>query len=278
MEDSNSIETREMYMSDLSPVLKIIEALDEDDAEAAHEDYAAAGVEGQFVTELAGNVIGVSGYREVEATDKTFWLSWTYLSEAQRGQGIGKRMVNHVLDTLRADGGRKIFIKVSDYNDPEDGEVYKSALMMYQSLGFEIELTNTDFYDDGENQLILGLELGPTDADANQNIEIVDEKPTIRFNGLFEIAETDGAYTFSWNVPEKAAIFGNRCFSVEDLKLGLKSAQEEGGRRVFLTFPGNLPLIHKPLQAAGFKLVGKLKDYYEQGLDELHFVYDLTNL
>ena len=150
--------------------------------------------------------------------------------------------------------------------------------MMYQSLGFEIELTNTDFYDDGENQLILGLELGPTDADASQNIEIVDEKPTIRFNGLFEIAETDGAYTFSWNVPEKAAIFGNRCFSVEDLKLGLKSAQEEGGRKVFLTFPGNLPLIHKPLRAAGFKLVGKLKDYYEQGLDELHFVHDLTNL
>ena len=84
MEDSNSIETREMYMSDLSPVLKIIAALDEEDAEAAHEDYADAGVEGQFVTELAGNVIGVSGYREVEATDKDILVELDLLERSAK--------------------------------------------------------------------------------------------------------------------------------------------------------------------------------------------------
>jgi len=34
-----------------------------------------------------------------------------------------------------------------------------------------------------------------------------------------------------------------------------------------------LPLIHKPLQEAGFKYVGSLKNYFELGIDEMHFVH-----
>ena len=105
-----------------------------------------------------------------------------------------------------------------------------------------------------------------------------EEKPVIRFNGLHEIADSDGAYTFAWVVQDSIKLFGKRSFSVDDLMLGLRSVKEAGGRRVFLTFPSNLPLIHKPLQAAGFKFVGQLTDYYERGVHEFHFTHDLSAL
>ena len=280
METKLSVELRTMVMSDLGAVLEIIEAHDEDDAEAAESEYEEVGIENQYVLVDAETVIGVTGYRPVAACDNTYWLSWTYLAEAHRGKGLGKRMLADLLNRLRDQNGRKIFVKVSDYETPEGEKIYQAALHMYQSLGFEIELINHDFYDEGENQMILGLNLrqfGQTDG-ADAEVKIADEKPDIRFNGLYEIAETDGAYSFSWMVKKSARWFGNRSFSKEDLELGISSVKNEGGRKVFLTFPSNLALIHRPLQSVGFEYVGRLKDYYEVGLDELHFSHNLKKL
>ncbi len=273
-------ELRTMYMSDLPKVLAIIEQHDEDDGESADADFTENGLDNYFVIDIDDTVAGVTGFTEVAGTDKTFWLGWTYLEESQRGQRLGKRMVSDLLEKLRAINGRKVFVKISDYEDPEGGKIYEPALRMYQALGFTLEVTNNDFYDVGENQLILGLDLTATDADDNDAtfapVEIADEKPVIRFNGLYEIAETDGAYSFSWTVQDSKKLFGKRSFSVEDLQLGLQSVKDEGGRKVFLTFPSNLPLIHQPLAAARFKLAGQLQDYYEQGVHELHFTHDLS--
>ena len=276
---------RAMQLGDLAPVLKVINQHDEDDGESAEADYQAVGLEHQYVLEIDGQVQGVTGYREVAETERTAWLSWTYLSREHRGQGHGKKMLQQLLSGLKERGARKVFAKVSDYQDPEQGNVYQPALKLYQSLGFELELTSHDFYDADENQLILGLDLSVTpaaddDAEAGDSgrPEVRDEKPCIRFNGLFEIAETDDAYSFSWTVEAARKFFGKRSFSVEDLQVGLQSAKDSGGRKVFLTFPSNLPLIHQPLQAAGFKYIGKLIDYYEPGVDEMHFVYDLADL
>jgi len=270
---------RPMYMSDLPQVLKIIDAHDDDDAESAEADYQKNGFDNQFVLEAAGKVVGVTGYREVAATDNTYWLSWTYLDESMRGQGLGKGMLTELLDILRKANGRKIFVKVSNYEDPEDGKVYEKALNVYQSIGFEAELTGEDFYDDGEDQLILGLVLRADESEVSEeDLAIQDEKPAIRFDGLYEIGDSDGAYTFSWTVKEKVGLFGKRSFTADDLILGLKAAKEADARRVFLTFPSNLPLIHKPLQAAGFKYVGQLANYYERGVHEFHFSHDLSDL
>lgn len=263
---------RPMYMSDLVRVTAIIDSHDEDDAEAARDDFQENGVDGYFVYEVEGEVIGVTGFLNVPATENTAWLSWTYVHESECGKGYGRAMLEALVDKLNAEHVRKVFVKVSNYKDPEDGEIYARALQLYKKLGFEHELTNKDFYDDGEDQLILGLNL----ILAESEIEVLEEKPVIRFNGLFEIAETEGAYTFSWIVKEKKTLFGKRSFSVDDLRLGLQAVKEKGGRKVFITFPSNLPLIHQPLQSAGFKYVGSLKDYYEPGVNEMHFCHDLT--
>jgi GNAT superfamily N-acetyltransferase len=270
---------RTMYMSDLPQVLSIIEDVDEDDAESAEADYQQEGLDNQFVLEVDDKVVGVSGYREVSGTDNTYWLSWTYLQESMRGQGLGKDMLAEVLTKLRDLNARKLFVKISSYEDPLEGRVYERALKMYQSGGFETEVVSESFYDDGEDQLILGLTLQVDDDSASEDeSKVEEEKPVIRFNGLHEIADTEGAYTFDWEVQESVKLFGKRNFSIDDLLLGLQSVKEADGRRVFLTFPSNLPLIHKPLQAAGFKYVGQLSDYYERGVHEFHFAHDLQDL
>ncbi len=272
----DSTQVRAMYMSDLHRVLEIISNHDEDDGEAAESEFDDEGIEGQFVLVEDELVLGITGYREIEACDGSYWLSWTYLDAAYRGQGLGKKMLNDVLARLKEQGARKIFVKVSDYE--EDGvNIYATALAMYQSLGFTIEVVSKDFYDEGESQTILGLYLSP-DSESSEQTIVADEKPVIRFNGLFEIVETDGAFSFSWIVEKSKGLFGNRSFSTEDLDIGLREVAKQGGRKVFLTFPSNLVLIHQPLQAAGFKFVGQLKDYYEVGLHELHFSHSLDFL
>ena len=266
---------RPMCLGDLRHVIQIIDDYDDDDSEAAATDYDKNGFDDQFVLDLNDKVIGVTGFRRVPATDNTAWLSWTYIDKDHRGQGFGKQMVNKLIKTLQSEDVRKLFVKASNYEDPEEGAIYERAHKLYQSLGFELEITNSDFYDDKEDQLIYGKLLRPaTDVD----IDIQDEKPVIRFNGMYEIAESDGSYTFSWVVEEKKPLFGKRSFSVEDLAIGLSAVKKDEGRKVFLTFPSNLPLIHRPLQAAGFKYVGNLTDYYETGVHEMHFSHNLDNI
>ncbi len=265
-------ELRPMCNGDIHRIIKIIDAYDDDDAQAAEEDFEQSGLDDQYVLELDDSVIGVTGFRRVPATDNTAWLSWTYVDQLHTGKGYGKLMVERLLETLTQAEARKIFVKVSNYEDPEAGKIYQRAHDMYQRLGFELELTNKDFYDEGEDQLIYGKLLSQS---SGEELEILEEKPVIRFNGMHEIAESDGAYTFSWVVEDKKPLFGKRSFSVEDLNIGLQAVKNDGGRKVFLTFPSNLPLIHNPLQAAGFKYIGDLTDYYEQGVNEMHFSHTL---
>lgn len=266
-------QVRAMYMSDMASVVAIITDFDDDDGEAAEAEFEELGIEGQFVIVDDEHVLGITGFREVENCDATYYLNWTYLDGSYYGQGLGKKLLGNVLDRLREMGGRKIFVKVSDYKDEGGHNVYAAALAMYKSFGFVEEVISVDFYEEGENQTILGLEL-ISQAD---DVIVNDETPVIRFNGLFEIAETDGAYTFEWSVEKSAGFFGKRSFSADDLYVGINAIKDQGGRKIFLTFPSNLVLIHKPLQSVGFKYVGQLKDYYEEGLHELHFSHDLSS-
>ena len=127
-------------------------------------------------------------------------LSWTYLSPEHQRQGLGKELLTQLTNKLREQGARKLFVKVSDYQ--EDGEkLYDNAFHAYQAFGFSEELVNNDFYDEDENQHILCFsfaEHSDTPSDDELTTNIVDEKPIIRFCGLYEIAETDGAYSFEW--------------------------------------------------------------------------------
>ncbi|BCE00174.1 GNAT family N-acetyltransferase [Marinicellulosiphila megalodicopiae] len=262
---------RTMNMSDLPQVVKFITDFDEDDGKEAEEDFHESGFDNQYVIEVDEKVVGVSGFRLIPAADNAAWLSWTYVDCDYRRQGLGKKMLQDLILVMREMNVRKVFVKVSDYCDPEDGAIYESAEYLYKSVGFKLEVKNVDFYDVNESQFILGLSLIEDD---NEEVEITEEKPAIHFISVIEIAETEGSYTFEWDVKKKT-LFGKGNFTVLDLQVGFENVLNRGGRKVFLTFPSNLPLIHPPLKGAGFKYVGQLQDYYEKGIHEYHFVYDL---
>lgn len=250
----------------LGPIVDLITLHDEDDGEASSYDLEQQS-DNHWVAVDDGQVVGISGYRMVPSTDGTSYLSWTYVHPDFCNKGIGRSLLNFVIGDAKSIGSKKMFVKVSNYDDGTDQ--YQYAMSLYQSVGFVHEITNQDFYDVGEDQIILGLDLTHESPGMD---EVKDEKPTIRFDGIFNIFETEGAYTFSWGV-QKNPLFGARSFTVQDLYTGLRAVHEDGGRIVFLTFPSNLPLIHKPLQEAGFKYVGSLKNYFEMGIDEMHFVH-----
>ena len=269
---------REMTPADIDAVVAIITDVDDEDGAAAASDFAEeGGTDGHFVLTFDDDVpIGVSGFHHVPATERTSSLSWTYLAREHRGQGHGGALIRHAVEHLREMGCRKVFVKVSDYVDPDEGPLYEAALRIYASLGFARELTARDFYDEGENLTIHGLCLAV--ADDPDAPPIAEERPAIEFVGLHEIADTDGAYTFEWTVGRSSLFKKRGGFDRGDLMLGLEGVKRAGGRKVFLTFPSNLPAIRDPLQAAGFERIGQLEDYYERGLHELHFAHDLDGV
>jgi ribosomal protein S18 acetylase RimI-like enzyme len=263
-----------MTEADIDRVVDVIDSHDDDDAEDARHDFENNGIETQWVAEIKGAVAGICGYRQVPETFGTGWLSWTYVHKNHCGNGIGRQLFRYVIDHAIKAGAQKLFIKVSNYIDEDGHSVYLAATNLYASFGFECEIISKDLYDVGEDQLIYSKNLVPT---PNEEEKKETEKPVIRFVDIYEVAGTNGAYSFTWSVTRKS-LFQRRSFSVNDLQIGLRAVKERGGRIVFLTFLSNLPLIHLPLVRAGFKLVGELKNYYEPGVHELHFVHRLGSV
>ncbi|MCF6189920.1 MAG: GNAT family N-acetyltransferase [Cocleimonas sp.] len=256
---------REMQSEDIDAVLAVIESQDEDDAEEAEAGYREiGGVLDQYVIEQDGKVIGVTGFSKPPGCDETYWLSWTYVHEDYANKGHGRKMLNELIELIKQKGGRKLFVKVSDYVDDEDGAIYAAALHLYQSLGFNVEITHKDYYDEGESQIILGLRLKDKLSTVAQ-----EENCPVTFNSVFEIAETDDAYSFGWHDE------GEQIFTEDDVKTGIDQVRQDEGRAVFLSFPSNFVGIKETLLSAGFSNSGILDDYYEDGVHEQHFTYIL---
>jgi len=256
---------REMQSEDIDAVLAVIESQDEDDAEEAESGYREmGGVLDQYVIEQDGKVIGVTGFSMPPGCDETYWLSWTYVHEDYANQGHGRKMLTELIERVKQKGGRKFFVKVSDYIDDEDGAIYAAALHLYKSLGFKIEITHKDYYDKGEAQIILGLRL----KDKTEAIAPAEDCP-VKFNAVFEISETDDAYSFGWHDE------GEEVFTEDDVKIGIDQVRQDEGRVVFLSFPSTFTGIKDTLLSAGFSNSGILDDYYEDGVHEQHFTYTL---
>lgn len=86
----------------------------------------AAEKEGLFdyticVAELDGVVQGFAAYSDDE-------LAWLYVDPAYMGQGIGKKLIKHVMDNIKT---RPLYVEVLAGNKP--------AIGLYESMGFHTE-------------------------------------------------------------------------------------------------------------------------------------------
>lgn len=252
---------REMQTEDIDTAIAIIDSHDEDDAEEAEAGYRElGGTYDNYVYEINGEIIGVTGLSMPPACEDTYWLSWTYVNAKHTNQGHGRKMLTEMIDIIKEKGGRKLFVKISDYVDPEDGAIYAAALHLYQDLGMSIEITHKHFYDEDETQTILGMRLKE-----KETTDVCDEDCYVQFDGVFEIAETDNAYSFSWHDE------GEQPLTEDDIQVGINAVRDEGARAIFLSFPSNFTHIEAPLLQSGFSHSGTLSDYYDDGIHEEHY-------
>ena len=262
---------RPMTTDDVTAAVAIIEAVDEDDAQSAEHSYQELGLDYQFVL-ASDEVIGVTGFRLSAGSDHTCWVSWTYVHPDHQGQGYGGEMLQLLLEHLRKIETRKVYVSVSDYVDEEDGPIYAAALQLYKNAGFVEELVHPDYYAVGESEIVCGLRLN----DASFEPQVSPDTSNVFFNGLLGIEETDGAYVINWEVKKRGLFGGSKQFTKEDLEIGINQAREWQARSIFISFPSNLPSVIPPLSEAGFIEEGRLTDYYEDGIDEVHFRYNLS--
>jgi predicted GNAT family acetyltransferase len=214
-----------------------------------------------------GVVRGVTGVRYIPDTDRSYFLSWTYLDPEFRGQGLGTAMLEELLEILKERGVRKLFVNTSDLTDPQRGQIYKDAIKTYETLGFRLELNYQDYYEPGESRLTFGRRIGPLYAIRPS----FDPDPVgVRLLGIEEIEETDDAYFVEWEFAEEGSMF-----TPQELEQLARQAREWEARCLFIGFPSNVPDVEQAVEAAGFSNCGRLIDLYEDGLDEVHYRLDL---
>ncbi|WP_444996071.1 GNAT family N-acetyltransferase [Aliikangiella sp. IMCC44359] len=263
------ISFREANSRDLAKIIQLVETHDEDDAEAIHESLEVVQFENHFVALLDEiEVIGVTGFHQQPDCDHTFYLSWTYLHKDYCGKGYGNSLMEYILEQLKLREARKVFIKVSDYVDEEGIGTYAAAMSLYKKFGFMEELKLENYYDKDESMCILGLRLKPEE----ERPQIKEEKPALKFTGMYKISETEYSYSFSW----ESAKWWKGSFGVSEIQIGLDAAYDDGAHRVVLSFPATYIKVNNILLNAGFEIIGNLKDYYEDGIDEVHYQYQFV--
>jgi len=107
-----------------------------------------------FIYENAEQVAGVVGYcLDDYGTDGIYWMNWFYVHHNHLGQGIGRALVEYVIEAVQGLGARKLYVDTSSFR------FYQAAMDLYQDRGFIEEGRLQDYYGNGEDQVIFGRRL-----------------------------------------------------------------------------------------------------------------------
>jgi len=256
---------RPMRSEDIPEALEIIWQHDADDYKWAKAAYAAAGIDNQFVLVRGSRVAGMTGFHRDPEADRTCWLSWTYLKSEFRGRRLGRYMLDRLLDRLKKEKARKLFVSTSDWTDRKRRQIYRNAMQLYASVGFSTELVHHDYYMPGESQIILGLRLMPAVPPQGRQAH----RSGIAATDLVPIGETKDAWAVAW---QRTPADQHR---PDTLAEALTLARAHQARVVFIRLPSPAAAATSgPLAASGFTPAGRLTDYYADGIDDCHFRLD----
>lgn len=262
-----NMKLRPMRQDDIGSILGIIRQHDEEDFELAREVYGEGGLEDQYVLAEDEEAKGVTGFEYIDGTDNSYWLTRSFLYPQLQERGLAPSMIQELLGILFEMGARKVFVNTSDSLDSMKAAKRREEIEWYESLGFRLELNYKDYYQAGESRFTYGRRVGrlyvsrPTFEPDTRGLDLVD---------VSEIEETLGAYVIEWDYADDAEMF-----SVNDLNKQIKRAERLDGRCIFIGFPSNLPHAAEVLNEAGFRQCGRLIDFYEDGIDEIHYRIDL---
>jgi RimJ/RimL family protein N-acetyltransferase len=253
-----------MVPADVGPALRIISAHDSDDAEVAEAAYEKS-LAWQYAFCVDGELPGVTGGTPIDETDDSWWLSWTYLDAAHRGQGLGREMLGRMLEVMRRDGARKVFLTTSSLRGRDGRPKYAAAIRASEAAGFEHELRHADFYTPGEAMLVMGLRMR---AMVQRAVE--PDAREIRLGVAHEIGETDDTYALDWQFVADGSGDG-----VEAFETAIEALNELEARIAFVGLPSDARAAMALTEAAGFHVDGTVRDFYADGVDEIRWRLDL---
>ncbi|XZE54938.1 GNAT family N-acetyltransferase [Planctomycetaceae bacterium SH139] len=253
---------RPLRPSEVGDALEIILEHDEDDHEEAAKTYAA-GLEGQFGLLRQDRLIGVTGAKPIPGTDRSYGVSWTYLARSMMGHGHGRFMLESLLEFLEQQDARMVYVQSSDYRDPERGEIYREAHAAYRAVGFVEELRHLHYYEVDESLVVYSRRL-----QTSEYVSVPPNESAIKLVDIDEIPECDGAYWLAWELTDGEG-------TTSDVQLIFDQVREWEGRVIFMAFPSDVSQTQEFVIRARFHPAGRLADYYEDGVDQLHFRHDL---
>lgn len=128
---------RPMEPRDTERVLGIISRTDEMDEEEAREFFKRyfdeedperrGGV--HYVVEWSSELVAVGGYLKVNDTQE-YWLGFLFVDPYYQGQGLGTRILRHIIEDLRKDGANELLAPL----EPED--IPSQVVRFYEVNGF----------------------------------------------------------------------------------------------------------------------------------------------
>ncbi len=99
--------------------------------------------------EQAGVVVGYAYYGPAPMTEGAWELWWIAVAKDQQGRGVGKRLLRHLEEDIRANRrGRVLFIDTGSLPH------YEPTRQFYRKQGFEEHAVLRDFYAAGDSKVI----------------------------------------------------------------------------------------------------------------------------
>ena len=96
-------------------------------------------------------VVGYAGLSKLSSSEQSD-IQTVAVSPSERGKGLGRRLMNHLLQKAQELGAREVFLEVRADNPPAQG--------LYESLGFkEIDRRRNYYQPDGVDALVMRAEL-----------------------------------------------------------------------------------------------------------------------
>jgi len=143
--------------SDLGAILNIVEgsgffsAAEIDLARELAEDRLDHGQQSSYqflFAEDSGQVVGYTCYGLIPATAGSYDLYWIAVSDAMRGRGLGKILLQKTEALIRGMGGKQLYAETSSRDQ------YAPTQRFYESCHYIPEAILMDFYASGDSKII----------------------------------------------------------------------------------------------------------------------------
>ena len=112
----------------------------------------ASGYEFLFA-EQNGHVVGYICYGLIGCTLGSYDVYWIVVDQQSQGAGIGRRLLQQAEQDLAYRNARLVYIETS--NKPQ----YAPTRQFYLRCGYQIAAVMADFYDDGDDKVVLVRDL-----------------------------------------------------------------------------------------------------------------------